>query len=513
MGTQDRRFLSTGNLEDVENKRQRMQDSFDVEVSVELRRKRGQFATPSPLAQEITKYGVSLLGKREISFLEPAIGTGSFYSALLHETGKKTINGTGVEIDSTVFDIANDVWLDNPELKVVKGDFTKLSPDGKYNLLLCNPPYVRHQLLEKENKKELKAKVKEELGIDISGLSGLYCYFMLLSQKWLAPDAICGWLVPSEFMDVNYGEAIKHYLLNNVTLLRIHRYNPTDSLFDNALVSSCVVWIKNAKPLHDYEIEFSYGGTHDNPLISRSVSKLALVEESKWTRFPEKELRVNSNSPTLGDFFDVKRGIATGDNSFFIFTKEKISNNNLNMDFFTPILPMPRFLKEDEIFSDSSGVPKLPEPLFLLNINISESELQQRYPNLWNYLLQGKDTTAKKYLCRNRKIWYFQEKREPTAFLCTYMGRNSKEGKSPFRFIYNHSDAIATNSFLMLYPNDKLKSMISNSKDYSDKIWKALRMIKPADMTDEGRVYGGGLKKIEPKELKKVEVPNLYDLK
>lgn len=513
MGAQDRRSLPTGNLNDVEIKRQQLQDAFDIVVSIEQRRKLGQFATPSSLAQEITNYGVRLLGKREISFLEPAIGTGSFYSALLHETGKNTINGIGIEIDPTVFNIANAVWLDNPELRIVKGDFTELTPDGKCNLLLCNPPYVRHQLLEKEKKRELKTKVKTELGIDVSGLAGLYCYFMLLSQKWLAPDAICGWLVPSEFMDVNYGKAIKQYLLNKVTLLRIHRYNPTDSLFDDALVSSCVVWIKNTKPLKDYKIEFSYGGTHDNPTISKNVSKHALLEESKWTRFPEKELRVNNNSPVLGDFFDVKRGIATGDNNFFIFTKEQISNNKLDMDFFTPILPMPRFLKEDEIFSDKNGVPELPEPLFLLNINMNESEIQQRYPNLWNYLLKGKETTAKKYLCRNRKLWYLQERREPTAFLCTYMGRNSKEGKSPFRFIYNHSDAIATNSFLMLYPNDELKSIIRSSKDYSAKVWKALRHIKPTNITDEGRVYGGGLKKIEPKELKNVEVPDLYNLK
>jgi hypothetical protein len=60
----------------------------------------------------------------------------------------------------------------------------------------------------------------------LSGLAGLYGHFIGLSHAWLAPDAISCWLVPSEFMDVNYGLAIKWYLLDRVTLLRIHRFDP-----------------------------------------------------------------------------------------------------------------------------------------------------------------------------------------------------------------------------------------------------------------------------------------------
>ncbi len=46
--------------------------------------------------------------------------------------------------------------------------------------------------------------------------------------------------------------------------------------------------------------------------------------------------------------------------------------------------------------------------------------------------------------------------------------------------------------------------------DYSyNKIWDALQSISVDDMESEGRVYGGGLKKIEPKELAKVKCRNL----
>jgi hypothetical protein len=61
----------------------------------------------------------------------------------------------------------------------------------------------------------------------------------------------------------------------------------------------------------------------------------------------------------LGDFFTIKRGIATGDNDFFILSKEQIDDFGLDMQFFTPILPSPRRLKCNEIFSDKDGRPRL----------------------------------------------------------------------------------------------------------------------------------------------------------
>ncbi len=64
----------------------------------------------------------------------------------------------------------------------------------------------------------------------LSGLAGLYCYFIALSHRWMKKSGIAGWLIPSEFMDVNYGQAIKDYLLNEVTLLQIHRLSQAPSL-------------------------------------------------------------------------------------------------------------------------------------------------------------------------------------------------------------------------------------------------------------------------------------------
>jgi adenine-specific DNA-methyltransferase len=42
--------------------------------------------------------------------------------------------------------------------------------------------------------------------------------------------------------------------------------------------------------------------------------------------------------------------------------------------------------------------------------------------------------------------------------------------------------------------------------------WQGLNDITPAQLLGEGRVYGGGLHKLEPKELANVPVPQLMEL-
>lgn len=518
MGTQNKRLGTVGDLTLMETKRMQLQMQIDESKSMENRRRMGQFATPFDLAQEIVSYGLTLQSEKEISFLEPALGTGSFYSALLTEINKssKCIKGAvGIEVDDDFYAAAKKLWQGS-NINLIHSDFTATESFGNTNLLISNPPYVRHHYIGQEKKAKLADRVKRETGLSLSGLAGLYCYFVLSAHKWLAPDAVCGWLIPSEFMDVNYGSTLKQYLLNRVHLLRIHRYDPYDCKFGDALVSSCVVWFKNEVISDNYDVEFSYGGTHDHPEIRKRVDRSSLEKHRKWTHFSQKENESAQQDhlliPTLGDFFNIKRGLATGDNDFFILSKEQIDALGLDMTFFTPILPSPRYLKCDEVFSDSNGHPQLDKKYYLLRCTLQEDEIKAKYPSIWKYLNSGKETTAQKYLCKNRKVWYFQENRAATPFLCSYMGRGTDGHSAPFRFILNHTDAIATNSYLMLYPKDNLKAAISQSPDILHKVWKVLTNITASDLEREGRVYGGGLKKIEPKELSYVKCPRLAEL-
>ena len=67
----------------------------------------------------------------------------------------------GYEIDPHYGEAARLLWRDRRN-EIVIGDFTQVLPpeqdDNKYNLVICNPPYVRHHHLPSEDKKRLQAQ-------------------------------------------------------------------------------------------------------------------------------------------------------------------------------------------------------------------------------------------------------------------------------------------------------------------------------------------------------------------
>lgn len=498
----------------LEKERSILQAELDRQKTQPERNRLGQFATPTQLAQEILKYAVTFLPSGEkIHFLDPAIGTGSFYSAFRAVVPKQLIaESLGFEIDAHYGNPAAALWKGSG-LSIRIADFTQVKPSPHFNLIICNPPYVRHHHLENGDKGRLRVSTQQASGMRISGLAGLYCHFLGLSHAWMSEGGIAGWLIPSEFMDVNYGQAVKRYFLERVTLLHIHRFDPNDVQFADALVSSAIVWFRKAPPSPNHRVIFTFGGTLTEPRVERKVSTHALAQEPKWSRFPVAGTRSRGGIPVVADFFNIKRGLATGDNGYFILSEEEIRDRGLPMEVFSPILPSPRYITGDKVAADRFGNPEIQRRRYLLDTKLTEAEIERRFPALHMYLEEGKTRGLhQRYLCQHRTLWYGQEHRPPPPIVCTYLGRGDSKSGRPFRFILNTSNATVANVYLAMYPTTALSRAMARDPGLITRVWESLNAITPEQLLGEGRVYGGGLHKLEPKELANVPVPELAAL-
>ncbi len=507
----------------LESQRLDLQSELDSKKTHAERNKLGQFSTPFELAREILRSTQTLLPRGfKIRFLDPAFGTGAFYSALLNVFPLDQIeSATGIEIDAHYGAKAHELWASNP-LQLHIEDFFKLElpdrDDLKPNLIICNPPYVRHHHIRTSEKQKLQRLVATTTRFKLNGLAGLYCYFLLYAHEWLQDAGFACWLIPSEFMDVKYGREVKKYLLNAVTLLRIHRFNASTVQFNDALVSSSLVWFRKTRPQLTDKVEFSFGSLA-KPQWSKTVPISELKSMPKWSSIALQKQSRKPPALTLGDLFEVKRGIATGANDFFILSDEEIQRLKLPSQFLIPILPSPRYVKQDIIEADSQGNPILEKKLFLVSCSLPESQVKQRYPSLWEYYEEGVDRKVHRhYICSHRTPWYSQEFRPPAPILCSYMGRQTADRLNPFRFILNRSKAIAPNVYLMLYPKSQ-RSEAASWFDLIERIWQAFKKIPTESLVGEGRIYGGGLHKLEPKELSSAnveflltELPELKDI-
>lgn len=495
----------------IERRRQAEQARLDLMKTALERNKLGQFATPPKLALSLARYAQTILSNDPIRFLDPAVGSGSFFSALSQVFPQQQIrDAVGIEVNPLFADIARQLWA-KEGLRVIEGDFTKRTPEPVYNLVLTNPPYVRHHHLPGSEKQRLKTSLARSLQIEISGLAGLYCYFLLLCHEWMKDQGIAIWLIPSEFMDVNYGAALRHYLTKHVTLLHVHRFCPTDVQFSDALVSSAVVVFRKAPAPPGHLVRFSFGGPIEAPQSDASISLDTLRRARKWTQFPSTTMVSEKAELTLGDVFSIKRGLATGSNSFFILNEDQVEKWQIPPQFLRPILPGPRHVKEDIVEALADGRPNISPRLFLLDCSESEDEIKLKWPRFYSYVKAGhEDNVPESYLASHRAPWYSQEQRPPAPFLCTYMGRK-REGKQPFRFIWNRSKATAHNVYLMLYPKGPLLGALQKDPDLYSKVFEALKQISPDRFLSEGRVYGGGLHKVEPKELAQIPASFVLD--
>ena len=143
-------------IEALESRRLAVQAELDAKKTQEERNKMGQFATPSPLARDILEHAKELLpAKAKVKFLDPALGSGAFYAALRRVFDTKHINqAKAFELDPHYGKPAEALWSEHG-LQLVHGDFTHAEPEPIFNLIICNPPYVRHHHLSGEDKLRL----------------------------------------------------------------------------------------------------------------------------------------------------------------------------------------------------------------------------------------------------------------------------------------------------------------------------------------------------------------------
>lgn len=486
-------------------------------------RSRGSFMTPPEIAYDIVRAASDLFGGRDARYGDPSTGGGIFLAALLRQIGPQRIRAaTLVEADRTSAAVTAGRW-NHLGYDVTVDDFVNRmlsegqagSPesqaetsenegvhwfDERPNLVITNPPYVRSQSLDNELVEIWREAIRRNLGIRVDRRSDLFSYFVLSSHSWIEDGGLGAWLLPSEFMFTNYGSALRKYLAEHVTLLRVHLYDGP-SVFSNARVSSCAVFYLKRPPVKDSLAIFSAGGSIDKSNQSRSVLLSSLSSAKKWHRIADDGVLPDASMvyDTLDRWFEVRRGIATGANNFFVVDQAAKDSFGEGVDqWLKPVLPKARQLVGPVVESDAFGRPVLPEIKWLIDSSATLEEIEKASPALAQYLREIQVLVSGRTLVSRRKPFYKQERNRPPRFFFSYMSRDAAPAR---RFYLNRSGAVALNNYLVLHPRPELQEWLDSKADRDLQVLRALRELDAATLERAGRVYVEGLTKIEPREL------------
>ncbi|GAG51632.1 unnamed protein product, partial [marine sediment metagenome] len=204
---------------------------------------------------------------------------------------------------------------------IINNDFLLGPWDKKYDGIIANPPYYKHHFVG--NKDKICQDICQRTHFKFSVQTNVYCWFLIKSMNLLSTHGKLAFIIPSEFLNANYGERVKAYLIKSSMVIHLINIDFEENVFDNALTTSSIILVEN-NPTKTFLINF-YSVSDINQLENlniflnnypkRKIYTKELDPTIKWRNYfngyKYEEYKNLMPFSTIGRF---SRGIATGSN-------------------------------------------------------------------------------------------------------------------------------------------------------------------------------------------------------
>ncbi len=456
----------------------------------------GQVATPEPVAAAMAKW---VMSAKPRTVLDPAAGLGGLLAACRQLSGRVQL--VGVERDTKTLQRARATAPRGT--KLILADYLK-SDGGLFDGIIANPPYVKaHRLHYTEKDWRF---FEERLGTPLDRLTNLYALFLLKIWEDLAPGGRAAVILPAEFINANFGEEIKERLVRAIRPAALVVFAPALNVFEGALTTSAIVFLDKAraakapgwaKRIESVEEADRFvcklcAGTVEG--ASYGCLDLTLLNpRDKWLNLllNEKAQTDSALFPNrVGDYFNCRRGIATGANDFFCLSRAELREHRLTKAQVEPCIT--KAVDGDGLVFTREKFDALAASdrrCFLLNPSRTGQDLMC-------YLKLGEERGIPlRHLPSHRPVWYLPENRAVADIWAAVFSRESA------KFILNTSGAKNLTCFHGLYCKagceslPPLMTVFLNSSDG--------RLA----FSQVNRFYGDGLNKLEPKDVEDMPCP------
>ena len=361
--------------------------------------------------------------------------------------------------------------------------------------------------LGEQRKTELRAIAERVLGFALDGRVGLHVYFLLKCLEHLSPSGRLAFLLPADVCEGVSSRALWNRLCERYRLEAILTFDESAAPFPQVDTNAMVFLMSHSTPSRHFKwlrvnerdtdsvLHSLRDGKNGQDAGNAVICQERELPEALTTGLSRPPRPIASRGVPLSHFARVVRGIATGANEFFFFTREQVKSLGLAPRFFIRAIGRTRDCREDVLRPATLEQLDLAgRPTWLLNLDNTPKE---RLPaSLQSHLESGEQQQFhQRPLIQSRRPWYKMEQRTPPPILFAYLGRRD------CRFILNEAGAVPLTGFLCVYPWD-------TNPDAIRRLWRALNhpdTIK--NLAFAGKSYGGGAVKVEPRQLDNLEIP------
>ena len=377
----------------------------------------GQIFTPffivDKILDDVGYNSPDILGKK---IIDPACGNGRFLEKIVeriikfspkNQLTENLHNVYGWDIDKTAINEAKnklnqiikkfDIQVDwnirhinslhyikrNPTL------FEKTETKNKFDFIVGNPPYIRIQHLDVQERKFIQNNYR----FCQSGSTDIYIAFYELALNLMDKNGKVGYITPNTFFHTDSAKELRKYFENQQNIIQITNYRHIQ-LFDDASTYSAILIFDKKK-----HSKFLYQLAKNKTIFEERKIDFNEIKNSKFWQLSIKKNRITKGT-RLGDIAQIHVGITTlADKIYimpFIDKNEKYfflqSKNEgiikIEKDILKPIIKASTLKKSNNIIKEYIIFP-------YKKINgkhqiIPEKELKEKFPLAYKYLLKSK---------------------------------------------------------------------------------------------------------------------------
>jgi hypothetical protein len=439
------------------------------------KRRNGIYYTPSDLADYLIKPLINNFG---LTVFDPAYGEGSLLLSAERISSEKFLQRKSIKLfgcdklpkDGLLTHLANENF--------VKKDFFYFS-GGKFDVIISNPPFVRHHLQSNTKRQIYNAKVQSICRLGFA--TDLWGYFLIKSTSHLKTGGNMGFILPWSFLQADYSIPIREFLLENFNRIKLVALD--SEYFSNAEERIILLW------LFDYgkenkSIEMAYSKNIDQKMKYKKIDKyiwlsrrLSISNNFSIQKIIE-ELASKYNYKRFDQIAQTKIGVVTGADDYFILNEDQVVERKLDKRKLQPIFSS---LKKVNGFETNGTISKQ----YLLKIN------QKNFRNYIGFIRNYKENSVHLRAHSLRRIpWYtVKTGKIPDAFFPYRISR------CPY-LIWNKKKYQSTNSVHRIYLKVKLSTREMKCLQLSFLTYPTQLSIE-----SNSKIYGSGVLKIEPSSL------------
>lgn len=316
-------------------------------------------------------------------------------------------NVTRSKLLLTILGLTFNENIENEDFNILNEDSLQFDWENEFDVVVGNPPYVKYQDLNVENRTFLSKNWKT---INY-GTFNLYFAFFELGFKTLSKNGRLGYITPNNYFTSLSGKSLRDFFIQNKYLTRILDFRDkkvfdaqtyTALTFANKKDNSYILFDKIQDNQNCDEFLIHANGS-PNYIKNLKVEKWRLLK----TKDQENIQKIESIGVPLKDIVSIVTGIATlKDEVFFIDSKNSTNNcyikNTKNGVFLIekevtrPLFKISNFKNDIEIKDNTLRI--ITPYNFIENsaLPICEDEFKEKYPNCYNYLCSEKETLKKR---------------------------------------------------------------------------------------------------------------------